>query len=342
MKKIIYTIALFILFYIVSLFACTSFVLSGRYPYLAKNLDWEIDRGYMLFNLDGVDKTSITDPSLSWTSSYKSITNNQFGKEFPLGGMNEAGLVIEEMSLFGQPYAVDNSKQRLNEFQWVQYQLDISASVNEVINSFENITISHSIMNLHYLITDKSGDVAVIECLENGVNILHDDELQYKALSNNKYAEALRYLRFFEGYGGDMKIQHRPGSQERFVSAVYMLDKYVDTIDRFEYCFDILNTVKQEDTRWQFVYNTKDLRVEYKSHGISGRSSIGFDDLKNIKHNKFAITLFGGKHRQIKMNARMNEEHLKIIQNKLETYFSGKEHIYDQMVEEGERSLRAK
>ncbi len=342
MKKTIFTIILLITFNITQIFACTSFVLSGQYPFLAKNLDWEIGRGYLFFNLDGINKTSISDTSLKWTSTYKSITNNQFGKEFPLGGMNEAGLVIEEMSLFGQAYTVDINKQLLNEFQWVQYQLDLSASVSDVIKSFEKITITHAIMNLHYMVADKFGDVAIIECLENGVNILHDDELPHKALSNNKYEEALRYLGFFEGYGGDMKIQHRSGSQERFVSTVYMLDKYSADKQPAKYCFDILNIVRQTDTRWQFVYDVNDLQIKYSTQDIPEKFSISFEGLKKIKHNKFAISLFGNKHKQVKMTSDRNNEQLKIIQNRLEGYFPDKDKIYNLMLEEGERSLKQK
>ena len=31
----------------------------------------------------------------SWVSKYGSVTFNQYGRELPTGGMNEAGLVVE-------------------------------------------------------------------------------------------------------------------------------------------------------------------------------------------------------------------------------------------------------
>ncbi len=220
-KNILFWIVLFLS---LPLFACTSFVLNGGSPYLAKNLDWEIDRGFLCYNLDGITKISISDPDFHWTAKYKSITNNQFGKEFPLGGMNEAGLVIEELSLFGQSYQCDTSKMLLNEFQWVQYQLDMNATVEDVVRSLERITITHDIMNLHYLITDKTGDIAVIECLEDGIAVHRGETLPYPVLSNNPYVKAMRYLGFFKGYGGEMEVLHRQGSQERFVSCVHLLN----------------------------------------------------------------------------------------------------------------------
>ena len=85
--------------------ACTSFVVKkDNRILLAKNLDWEISNGIILVNKKGVFKTAYCDchRKLSWTSRYGSVTFNQFGKEFPLGGMNEKGLVVEELNSWGR------------------------------------------------------------------------------------------------------------------------------------------------------------------------------------------------------------------------------------------------
>jgi len=324
------------------LLACTSFVLNSESPYLAKNLDWEIDRGYLFYNLDGIEKNSISDTSLAWISKYKSITNNQFGKEFPLGGMNEAGLVIEELSLFGQSYQCDTSKMLLNEFQWVQYQLDMSKTVEEVIQSLENITITHDIMNLHYIIADKTGDIAVVECLENGVVVHWGEMLPYPVLSNNPYVEAMRYLGFFKGYGGEMEVQHRQGSQERFVSCVHLLnDKYVAT-DPVSYAFDLLDTVRQRDTQWQFVYDIADLKVICHIHINTKPYETSFRKLKKVKHNQYAVPLYQDRYKKIRMTNEVNREQLDFINKNLDNYFPGKKHVYDLMMGAGEKSLKQK
>ncbi|MEA3391596.1 MAG: hypothetical protein U9Q91_01310 [Candidatus Marinimicrobia bacterium] len=57
MKKQHAVVALFLLILTGITLACTSFVLSGEHPFLAKNLDWELDRGYLHFNLAGIKKT---------------------------------------------------------------------------------------------------------------------------------------------------------------------------------------------------------------------------------------------------------------------------------------------
>jgi choloylglycine hydrolase len=324
------------------LLACTSFVFEQKSVYLAKNLDWDTDHGYILYNLDGIQKTSILDPTVQWKSIFKSITNNQFGKEFPLGGMNERGLVIEELSLFGQAYQYDDSKQLLNEFQWIQYQLDVSASVDDVINSLDSITIGHSLMNIHYLMTDRFGDRAVIECLEDGLVVYRDSNLPYPVLSNNPYQKALRYLGFFEGYGGDMSIQHRPGSQERFVSCVDLLNNDHDLVDPVDYAFDLLDRVRQNDTQWQFVYDIQAQTIYCHTKNNDRLVDISFKDLDHIKHNKFAVPLFKDRFKRMKMKAKDKSEQLDYIYQNLGRYFPDKGNIFKSMTDEGARSLDQK
>jgi choloylglycine hydrolase len=324
------------------LLACTSFVFDQQHIYLAKNLDWDIDRGYILYNLDGIQKSSILDPELQWISQFKSITNNQFGKGFPLGGMNERGLVIEELSLFGQAYQYDDSKRLLNEFQWIQYQLDVSASVDDVIKSLDSITIGHSLMNIHYLMTDRFGDRAVIECLEDGLVIYRDSNLPYPVLSNNPYKKALRYLGFFEGYGGDMRVQHRSGSQERFVSCVDLLNNDPGLINPVDYAFDLLDRVRQEDTQWQFVYDVQHLAISCHTKSSDRLFEISFKDLNHIKHNKFAVPLFKDRFKRTKLKVIDNSDQLEFVYRNLGHYFPGKHEIFILMMEEGGKSLDQK
>jgi penicillin V acylase-like amidase (Ntn superfamily) len=88
-----------------SLEACSTFVLkSGKNLVFGRNYDWAIGFGLVIVNKRNLVKRSNLNSgasanSLQWTSKYGSITFNQYGKEFPMGGMNEAGLVVEVMWL---------------------------------------------------------------------------------------------------------------------------------------------------------------------------------------------------------------------------------------------------
>ena len=87
--------------------SCTTFCLDkGDQLVFGKNQD-SIDNGLMIVNKRGVLKTAMVNDKepgvsqpVSWTSQYGSVTFNRFGRELPFGGMNEAGLVVEQMTLF--------------------------------------------------------------------------------------------------------------------------------------------------------------------------------------------------------------------------------------------------
>ena len=84
-----------------SLYACTSFRLKDESKVVVgKNYDWIIDPGILVTNKRNMAKTAFVDPDekpFKWVSKYGSITFNQYGREFPNGGMNEAGLVVEAL-----------------------------------------------------------------------------------------------------------------------------------------------------------------------------------------------------------------------------------------------------
>jgi penicillin V acylase-like amidase (Ntn superfamily) len=73
--------------------ACTTFFLkkNGQMVF-GKNYDWITGTGSINTNLRGLQKSSLpldNGNMLKWISRYGSVTFNQYGKEFPNGGMNE-------------------------------------------------------------------------------------------------------------------------------------------------------------------------------------------------------------------------------------------------------------
>jgi choloylglycine hydrolase len=257
--------------------ACTAFTLqTAEGIYVGKNLDWPIGDGFIVINKRGVDKFSLTKTTLKsvqWTSKYGSITFNQFGREFPLGGMNEAGLVVEELSYSPSRYPAPDSLPVINESQWIQYQLDNYRTVEEVIGNLSNLRISKFLFGLHYFLCDRSGNSAVIEFVDGKTLIYSDEELEVPVLSNNSYENSLKYLRLFQGFGGDQPVIKRDGSQERFVRAAYYVKNYRpdDHLSGLDYAFQILNNVRQEDTQWQIIWQP-----------ISGKTSFYVKDKKEM------------------------------------------------------------
>jgi len=261
--------------------ACTSFVVKiDNQLVLAKNLDWEISNGIVMVNKKGVLKTAYCDnpKRLSWISKYGSVTFNQFGKEFPLGGMNEKGLVIEELNSWGRTPGGDN-KYQLNEFQWTQFCLDNFADVEELLNGIDSIVIVPLLINLHYLVTDSYGNTAIVEFHDGKTFIYNGSDLPYPVLSNNHYENSLDYLGNFRGFGGDLEIRPDKSSNGRFVKVATMLENLEPKNSAWEKAFEILDSVSQEDTQWSIVYNITDRTIQYLTQGNKTVRTIDLNDL---------------------------------------------------------------
>jgi len=288
MKNTIYYTIIIIMMQSSFLKACTAFCLKDSTQLiLAKNLDWPINDGLIFLNMKGVRKVAFTQQpkKISWVSKYGSITFNQFGKEFPLGGMNEAGLVIEELNLFGTG-PQDDSLYTVNEFQWVQYYLDNYSSVSEVLEDSIPVAVSPMFVNLHYLISDKQGNTAIIEFYDGKIHIYHGKEIQYPVLSNNTYRNSLKYIKNFKGFGGDLPIRNETTSGERFVKAV-VLSKNIHTRSNkslVSKAFSILDSVKQKDTQWSIVYDIANFKIFFYTSSCSNMKII------NVRKFDFSCT----------------------------------------------------
>jgi choloylglycine hydrolase len=274
-------ILVFLLFVPSNAKGCTAFIVkSHNQIFLAKNLDWEISNGIILINKKGVLKTAYNDnpKKLSWISKYGSVTFNQFGKEFPLGGMNEKGLVIEELNSWGETPKNDK-KYEMNEFQWTQFCLDNFDNVEELIASIDSINIVPMFINLHYLISDSYGNIAIIEFYNGKTHIYHGEHLPYPILSNNHYENSLNYLNNFKSFGGDMKVRPENSSNERFVKVASRLKNRDQTYSKKENIFGILDYVSQKDTQWSIVYNIPKKLIHFKT---SLNQTIKTIDLTNL------------------------------------------------------------
>src|SRR4030095_10240864 len=122
MRKLI--ACFFLVLLSVSTFACTTFCINkdGQIIF-GRNYDWITGAGIVSTNLRGLFKTSMQNNdggTISWVSKFGSITFNQYGKEFPTGGMNEQGLVVELMWLDGTRYPKKDERPSVGVLQWIQ------------------------------------------------------------------------------------------------------------------------------------------------------------------------------------------------------------------------------
>jgi penicillin V acylase-like amidase (Ntn superfamily) len=248
--------------------SCTTFCLkTENHLLVGKNLGFYTGVGFISVNKRNLKKTSFPIPmqqSISWTARYGSITFNQVGKEFPYGGMNEKGLVVETMWLADAQYPPNDGRSGLYEMQWVQYQLDNAATVAEVIASDTLVRIGMPSAPIHFMIVDALGHTAVVEFLNGKMVAYSGSSLPVCALANDTYAKSnafLGSLKNVEAHIGNATTR----SLDRFVKASVMVKEFKDQ-PGVHYAFNILDGVKQGDfTKWSIVYDLRNMRVSFKT-----------------------------------------------------------------------------
>ena len=120
--------------------ACTALKFPmGSHFSTAVNMDWTLEsvgtimvnkRGYLKRDANLFDDQGAN--HLEWRSKYGSVSSTFFGREFPLGGVNEAGLIVHFLK--GSANLPDmNSVTALTHMQLGQYLLDMAGSLDEAI-----------------------------------------------------------------------------------------------------------------------------------------------------------------------------------------------------------------
>ena len=265
MKKII---TLAILLNSIVGFSCTTFILkNGNQIVFGRNLDWYSDNGIIVANQHNQKKKSIVFPpdnSIEWVSKYGSITFNQFGKELPFGGINEKGLVIEIMVAPAQ-YPETDDRGAVNELQWIQYQLDNATTIDEVIENDKKVRLRKISQDLHFLIADKNGDIAVIEFKKGKMIVYKGDNLPIPVLENDTYDKSLE--------------KHKGNVDCRFSKAANMINAYQKENKKpiVDYSFDILDKVAL-DGSWSIVYDIENMSIHFKTASNKNIKTINFSD----------------------------------------------------------------
>ena len=250
--------------------ACTTFCLERNGGLVfGKNYDFGIGYGILVLNKRGVSKSAFVGPPDSpahWTSRYGSLTFNQFGREFPSGGMNEAGLVVELMWLDAAKYPKSDSRPAVGVLEWIQYQLDNFATAAEVVANAEKVRIS-SKTPLHYLVGDCSGGCASVEFLDGKLVAHSGSTLPARALTNDTYESSLAYLRDRERRGL-RDLPAGPGSLERFARAADLVRsaERKSNGSAVDDAFRVLESAANpERTQWSIAYDLAKLRVHFRT-----------------------------------------------------------------------------
>jgi choloylglycine hydrolase len=258
-----------------SLFSCTTFCFrsgdNGGDWIFGRNYDWDTGHCLLMVNKRGVVKTALTENNpAKWVSIYGSITFNQYGREFPLGGMNDAGLVIECMWLRPTRYPKQDAREELSELQWIQYQLDTCATVAEVVATDKKIRIeAGESAPLHFLVCDRTGDAAAIEFLDGKMTVYTGKNLPFSALANSTYSQSRTFVRTVKGDENSRGFQRAGYSLKRFMWAAAALNKWRTgaPVKPVDYAFKVLDRVSVSRTMFGVVYDVSRRRIYFRTKG---------------------------------------------------------------------------
>lgn len=203
--------------------------------------------------------------SLNWISKYGSVTWSNQGRDLPDAGINEAGLIIEEMSLANHQYPPAGIVPRLFQMQWIQYHLDTCSTVEQVIKSASLLFPDG--WPWHFFIADKSGSCATLEYIDNKFVVHTGETLPVTALCNSTYEEELTELNRYKGFGGRKKINLQNKKIPRFVRAAYMLNAYdpKNGSSSVDYVFDILENLSSNITRRSYVVDLINENIYFRT-----------------------------------------------------------------------------
>ena len=236
--------------------ACTTFCTRGLF---GRNYDWNIGYGMVTVNKRGMSKSSaLTGAPAQWVSRYGSITFNQYGRDNPTGGMNEAGLVVELMWLDGTRYPKADTRPEVGGLEWIQYQLDTASTVAEVIVNARRVRISDEAAPLHYLVADARGNAATVEFLGGEIVVNRGQSL---ALANDPYSESVAAM--------------QKGANDRFARASKGLASATSVDDAFA----LLDNVAQPHTQWSIVYDLVKRRITWRTKANRELRGLGFAGL---------------------------------------------------------------
>ena len=244
--------------------------------------------GMIFINKRGVFKTGrsfsemftkerLNPSGLSWISRYGSITFSAFGREFPDGGINEAGIYIWEMS-DDTAYPKNDKLPKLEQMNWMQYILDNCATLDDALAAACEIEIDG--WGWHYFLGDARGDCAAVEFIQGEVVVHRGETMPVPGLFNEPYAREIELSRYFKGFGGLYEPDLDDNKVPRLVKTAVMIRDYDPAQDAVEYGLRMLRQLTvNEEPKWSVLIDVVRKNVYFKTMANPEIKSFSFRDI---------------------------------------------------------------
>lgn len=269
--------------------ACSAFLRDGPTgPLVGKSYDWSHDRGMAVVNPRGLAKRAFVvaprDVPAAWTSRLGSLTFNQYGRELPNGGMNEAGLVVEVLILQESRPEPPDGRPVVTELGLVQYLLDQAESTDQAISLARKVRVVQAYAPLHYFVCDAARACATLELLDGRLVVTRGERLRVRAVTNSRYAASLRSL-------GQERTARPDSSLGRFARVAGQIGAPAGDAP-VAAALAVLDSVRLPDrTQWSVVYEPAARRVHFRTRS--------HPSLKTVALSAFALGCEPGSDRPV-------------------------------------------
>lgn len=198
----------------------------------------------------GMERSGEVGPkSVTWTSKYGSLSASVY--EIAVGeGVNEKGLGVHLLYLADSDFGKSSDRQRISVGAYPQYILDNFATVEEAVNGLKDDkfqivspTINGHATTVHFAISDKKGDSAILEFIDGKLVIHHSKE--YKVMTNSPAFDKQLVLNAY--WEEKDRMSTLPGTNhasDRFVRASFYINAIPELSESREAVASVLSVMR--------------------------------------------------------------------------------------------------
>ena len=231
--------------------ACTRILWNnnGKVVMVARTMDlYRSDQATILVTPRGLMHSAVGPSTIApWRTKYGSVSVTA-AEVSATDGMNEKGLVVNQLYLSGTQYVKPDDRPTLANVSVVAYILDNFATVEEALTGLAKVRIlSVRVLDrewpTHIAISDAKGDSAIIEFI-NQQRIVHHGP-SYRVMTNEpRIEDQLQNLGRYITFGGRLPIPGGIDPASRFVRASFFLKTLTapgSTLEALVKMFSVIN-----------------------------------------------------------------------------------------------------
>jgi len=314
-------------------FGCSAFLMKGKnHCVVGFNENWKSMPGIVVVNKRNVVKRNISwnflvsqnkpsEPEMEWTSKYGSVSFNLLGLDLPCYGLNEKGLFLVELYLDKTYSQNDTTKPNMFWGQWIQYQLDNYATVNELIDGLKNTAVIDwwpTFPGSHFFVSDKQGNTAAVELINGKFQVYTGETMPIQVLCNEPYKAELKHTQSYKFFGGEKQFNlHSQDWNDRFPKAAQLVANYNKSIglSPVSYAWNVLDSINPGV--WQLVADMRNNILYFRSNQGNkikriDVSKCDFSTKSPVKYIDINSTAQGDVTRHLlKLTPEINDEYIK-------------------------------